>query len=137
MNRLWLSHHREAQLHRTYPVGGWRVCARCVGVYPVMFAAIAFQIARRAPLAWPADPFWTIGLLVPALIDWGVGQLAPFWGANWIRTVTGLAAGAALGRSLYIHLHTPFPIWLGIQVALVTVVAIPVILVAYGRRPSP
>jgi uncharacterized membrane protein len=136
-NRLWLSHHRQEQLHRTYSVGGARVCARCLGVYPVMFAAIAAQIARRAPLAWAGDPFWTIGLLLPALIDWCVGQRAPHLGANWIRTATGVAAGAALGRSLYIHLHTPFPVWLVAQVALVTVAALAVILAAYGRRPTP
>ena len=133
---FWLSHHREDELHRTYAFGGARVCARCLGVYPVMFAAIAAQMAARAPLAWAWDGPWTLGLFAPAVLDWTVGRFAPRLGSNLWRTLTGALAGLALGRSLYIHLQRPFPVWLQVQVAAVTVAALAVILTTYARRTA-
>ena len=133
---FWLSHHRADELHRTYEVGSLRICARCLGVYPVMFAAIAAQLAARAPLAWRWDGAWTLALFAPAVIDWTVGRFAPRFGSNPWRTLTGLLAGLALGRSLYIHLQRPFPVWLQVQLAAVTVAALAVILTAYARKPA-
>jgi len=133
---FWLSHHREGEWHRTYAAGGVRLCARCLGVYPVMFAAIAAQLAARAPLAWRGDAVVTLALFAPAVLDWVAGQLAPHFGSNAWRTLTGVLAGLALGRSLYIHLQRPFPVWLQLQVAAVTVAAVAVILVAYTRKPA-
>jgi len=133
---FWLSHHRAGELHRTYALGGTRVCARCLGLYPVMFATIAAQLAARAPLASRWDGLWTLAPFGPAVIDWAAGRLAPRLGSNPWRTFTGVLAGLALGRSLYIHLQRPFPTWLLLQGAAVTVAALAVILAAYGRRPE-
>ncbi|HEY8210963.1 MAG TPA: DUF2085 domain-containing protein [Myxococcaceae bacterium] len=134
---FWLSHHREDELHRAYDLGGGvRVCARCLGVYPVMFAAIAAQLATRAPLAWRWDAAWTLALFAPAVMDWAVGRLAPSFGSNPWRTLTGTLAGLALGRSLYIHLQKPFPTWLLLQGAAVTAAALAVILTTYARRTA-
>ncbi|HZN91087.1 MAG TPA: DUF2085 domain-containing protein [Myxococcales bacterium] len=133
---FWLSHHREDELHRTYQAGGLRLCARCLGVYPVMFAAIAVQLAARAPLDWRWDGPWTLALFAPAVIDWAVGRLAPRFGSNPWRTLTGLLAGLALGRSIYIHLQNPFPVWLQVQLGAVTVAGLAVILTTYARKPA-
>src|SRR5688572_22063144 len=103
MSGFWLSHHRADELHRAYAIGPLRVCARCLGTYPVLFAAVATQISLRAPLEHPADPYLAIGLTLPALIDWSIGRFRPQAGHNLIRTVTGVALGLSLGRTLYVH----------------------------------
>lgn len=134
---FWLSHHREDEYNRTYVLGGVRVCARCLGTYPVMVAAIVGLFALRAPLQWEWDLPAVLGLTVPALMDWAVGRFKPLGGSNWVRTLTGVLLGLALGRSLYVHLQKPLPTVLLAQAALVTVVAVPVILATYRRsRPD-
>jgi uncharacterized membrane protein len=130
---FWLSHHRPPEWDRTYEVGGVRLCARCLGTYPVLATFLAAQLAAHAPLTWKLDTWWAIGLLVPALADWVVGRFRKEWGNNLIRTGTGLLLGLALGRSLFIHLQHPFPLPLLLQGALVTAVAVPVILATRRR----
>ncbi len=133
---FWLSHHTPDEYGRTYAIGRWRVCARCLGTYPVMFAAIAAQIAARAPLEWRYDGLVAM-LLLPALADWAYGRFRPKSGANWLRTATGVLLGLALGRTLFAHLKQPLPVWLLVQMAVVTAVAVPVILLTYRRPPEP
>jgi uncharacterized membrane protein len=131
---FWLSHHPDDELHRAYRLGGHAVCARCLGLYPVMFAAIVAQFAVAAPLAWAWDGAWTVGGLVPAVADWTFGRFAPDRGTNAWRTLTGILAGMALGRTMYIHLQKPFPMWLWAQAAVVTAAVVAVILATYARR---
>ncbi len=133
---FWLSHHHPPEYHRTVVLGGVRVCARCLGTYPTMAVVIAVQLAVRAPLAWAFDGPWAIALLLPALVDWSVGRFRPASGSNARRAATGVALGLALGRTLYIHLQRPLPLWLLVQAIVVTAVAVPVILVSY-RRGAP
>lgn len=135
MPPFWLSHHHPEEYGRTYAVGSIRLCARCLGTYPVLFAGLAAQIATRAPLEWRWDPLWSIGLLLPALFDWAYGRFRPHAGSNAIRSVTGVLLGLALARTLYIHLRSPLPLLLLVQAALVTAVALPVIVLTW-RRPS-
>lgn len=131
---FWLSHHHEDELHRTYSILGLRICARCLGTYPVLLAAIVVQARVRAPLSWRYDPHWTLLLPLPALADWAYGRFRPFAGSNAVRSATGVLLGLALGRTLYVHFLSPWPTWLLGQAALVTAVALPVILLTYGRR---
>jgi uncharacterized membrane protein len=133
---FWLSHHREDEYNRTYVLGGVRVCARCLGTYPVLLAALVGLFALRAPLEWRWDVPAVLGLTLPALVDWALGRFRPASGANWVRTLTGVFLGLALGRSLYVHIQRPLPAVLLAQAALVTAVALPVILATY-RRPRP
>ena len=133
---FWLSHHREDEYNRTYVVGGVRLCARCLGTYPVMLAAMVGLFALRAPLTWQWDVPVVLGLTLPALVDWSIGRFRPASGTNLVRTVTGVLLGLALGRSLYVHVQRPLPAVLLAQAALVTAVAVPVILATY-RRPRP
>ena len=137
MPSFWLSHHREEEWNRTYAFGGTRVCARCLGVYPVLLAAMAVQVALHTPLAWRFDGVWSLGLLAPALLDWGYGRFRPRTGTNLWRTFTGVLLGLALGRTLYVHMLRPFPFWLLVQAGLVTALALPVILATYKRRGPP
>ena len=129
----WVSHHREPEYHRTWVLGGVRVCARCLGTYPALAAVLGLLFVLRAPLAWRWDVPVVLALTLPALLDWCVGRLRPEGGSNAVRALTGLLLGAALGRSLYVHLQQPLPPVLLAQAALVTALAGPVIVVALGR----
>jgi uncharacterized membrane protein len=131
---FWLSHHPPEELHRTYRLGTHHVCARCLGVYPLLVLGLGVQFATRAPLALA----WEVGavalLTLPALLDWALGRFRPARGHNGWRTATGVLLGLALARSLYVHLQRPLPPVLLVQAALVTAVAVPVILLASRRR---
>ncbi len=133
---FWLSHHHPDEYNRTYVLGGARVCARCLGTYPVLLACLVGLFAVRAPLDWRWDVPAVLGLTVPALGDWAVGRFRPASGSNAVRTLTGVLLGLALGRSLYVHVQRPLPEVLLAQAALVTAVAVPVILATY-RKPRP
>jgi len=134
---FWLSHHHEEEYNRTYLFGGVRVCARCLGTYPVLLAVMVGLFAVRAPKAWAWDVPVVLALTVPALLDWAVGRFRPASGSNAVRTLTGVLLGVALGRSLYVHVQKPLPPMLWAQAALVTAVALPVILMTYGKpRPG-
>lgn len=131
---FWLSHHHQDELHRTYALGKVRVCARCLGLYPVLLAAIAAQFAAGAPLESRHDGPLAVGLLVPGLLDWAYGRFRPGAFSNPWRTATGVLLGVALGRTLYVHLQRPLPHWLLVQLAVVTAVAVPVILISLWKR---
>ncbi|QSQ28040.1 DUF2085 domain-containing protein [Pyxidicoccus parkwayensis] len=133
---FWLSHHHPDEYNRTYAVGGVRVCARCLGTYPVMFLSMVGLFALRAPREWHWDIPVVLALTLPALVDWAVGRFRPASGSNAVRTLTGVLLGLALGRSLQVHVQRPLPAVLLAQAALVTAVAVPVILATY-RRPRP
>jgi uncharacterized membrane protein len=133
---FWLSHHHPDEYNRTYVLAGVRVCARCLGTYPVMLATLVGLFVLRAPLEWRWDVPVVLGLTLPALVDWAVGRFRPAAGSNAVRTLTGVLLGLALGRSLQVHVQRPLPAVLLAQAALVTAVAVPVILATY-RRPRP
>jgi len=124
---FWLSHHHPEEYNRTYVLGGVRVCARCLGTYPVLLAVMVGLIAVRAPLAWRWDVPVVLGLTLPALVDWAVGRFRPASGSNAVRTLTGVLLGVALGRSLSVHVQKPLPPVLLWQGALVLLVALPVL----------
>ncbi|HEY0093367.1 MAG TPA: DUF2085 domain-containing protein [Archangium sp.] len=129
---FWLSHHHEDEYNRTYLLRGVRVCARCLGTYPVLVAVMMGLFAVRAPLVWHWDVPVVLGLTLPALVDWAVGRFRPASGSNAVRTLTGVLLGVALGRSLFVHLQKPLPPMLLWQAALVLGVALPVLLVNSG-----
>lgn len=131
---FWLAHHTADELDRTYRLGRVHVCARCLGTYPTMFLVIAVQISQRAPLEWKWDGPWAVGLLMPGLVDWAIGRFRPHAGSNAWRTLSGMGIGLALGRTLYVHMVSPFPLWLGVQAAVVAVVAVPVLALSYRQR---
>ena len=130
---FWLSHHHADQLHRCFVFAGVRVCARCLGTYPTLALVLGLQFVVKAPLHHPSDLFLGVGLLLPATLDWAYGQLRPDAFSNAWRAATGVLLGMALGRSLYIHLQQPLPPVLLAQAGVVTMVAVPVILMAYNR----
>ena len=130
---FWLSHHHPDELNRCFRVSGLHVCARCLGTYPVLFAALLLQFLLRAPLEHPLELPVVLALTAPALADWAHGRFRPQGGSNALRTATGVLLGLALSRTLFVHVQRPFPPALLAQLALVTVVAGPVILATYRR----
>lgn len=130
---FWLSHHPPEELHRCYRLGRLHVCARCLGVYPTLLVALVGQFLFAAPLEHPADVPGVLALTLPATADWAWGRFRPGAFSNPWRTGTGVLLGVALARSLFIHLQRPFPPALLAQFALVTAIALPVILATYLR----
>lgn len=125
-----LAHHNTDQVDRCVllPVDGYAVaiCARCLGLYPMMIATIAVQ------LIWKVEPCarldWWIAIvgLGPAIIDWGVSRLDIWRGHNAIRIVSGGLAGMAVGRSVFLYWRDPRH-----EVFLVQVVIIAICVVAF------
>jgi uncharacterized membrane protein len=131
---FWLSHHHADELDRCYRLGSVNLCARCLGTYPVLFAVLGAQFALRAPLSHPLDVLVGTALVVPATLDWAWGRFRPHAFSNPWRSFTGLLLGVGLARSLFIHFQRPLPPVLLAQFAVVTGVALPVILATYLRR---
>ncbi len=129
-----LSHHPPEEYDRCYRVGGLHFCARCLGTYPVMFAAIAAQFWAGAPLELPWDVPVGLALVAPATLDWAWGRRQPHRFSNAWRSFTGVLLGLGLARSLFIHLQRPLPPVLLAQLSLVTAVALAVIFMTYLRR---
>ncbi|HLT28845.1 MAG TPA: DUF2085 domain-containing protein [Myxococcaceae bacterium] len=127
----WLSHHPPEELDRTWRLGGLHVCARCLGVYPVLLLGLVIQFALGAPLQLRLDGMMGVVLTMPALFDWAYGRWRPHAGSNLWRTSTGVLLGVALARSLYVHLQRPFPPVLLAQLSLVGVVVVGVLLLGF------
>lgn len=108
---LPLSHHHRAQAHRCVmvPLGGFclALCARCLGLYPTLFAALALQAWLRPPGLGAWDFALTLAPVLPGLFDWGSGLLDPKNGSNFRRLFTGFLLGAALGRGFWLYLADP------------------------------
>jgi len=118
-----LAHHWSEQLDRcyliwlgTHPV--W-LCARCTGVYPVLFLVLAAQIIHPLALSnW--DLLFLFVLPWPALIDWALARLTRRPGSNRWRTITGVVLGISLGRMIYLHLVNPFQTLVILQLLLLS-----------------
>lgn len=123
----WLSHQTPAELHRAWSIGGVHVCARCLGVYPVLLLGITLQFVMRAPLQLPGEVAAGLLLTLPAVLDWAYGRFRPHAGSNAWRSANGALLGMALARSLYVHFQRPWPPLLVAQAAVVTVVCVPVL----------
>lgn len=124
MNFFLLSHHRDAHLSRAWNLGGLRVCARCLGLYPTLALGLWVQHHLGAPALWEHDFLFVIGLTAPGLWDWARGVEAPESGTNALRTFTGVLLGAALARSVHVHLQNPLPWILLLQLGVIAVVAL-------------
>lgn len=95
------------------------ICARCLGLYPTLFAMIAVQIGVEPRPSEVLDWWITIAGVCPALVDWGLSRLSIWSGSNLSRTITGMLAGGALSRSLYLYFREPVNEVLGVQLMLV------------------
>lgn len=95
-----LSHHRAGEHHHCYRLGkgpqGIHLCARCLGLYPVLLATIGFE-----SVLWrfESEYRWLLAfsLVTPAVIDWSRSMLFGARGSNPWRTATGALAGVGLG----------------------------------------
>jgi uncharacterized membrane protein len=109
LHLLLLAHHRREEADRCVqlPLGPLRIalCARCLGLYPTLVAALLVQAALAPPPLGAAEWLLCLPGLFPALLDWGLGWLGRRRGSNAMRVATGIALGISLGRGAWLYLH--------------------------------
>ena len=101
-----ISHHHSHQYNRCYKFGKLHVCARCLGLYPILILLIILQFYIPFPKKYQ-DIFLFI-LPLPAIIDWASNFIFDLKGYNWIRTITGFFLGLSLSRLIWLHIKDPF-----------------------------
>ena len=112
------------------------LCARCLGLYPVMAAVVALQAVLRPPALGALDWWLVLGGTAPGLLDWGAGFVEPASGNNPRRVVSGILLGAALGRSLWLYFGDPRHEIFWVQVLFVIFTALTVFAVKRIRPPG-
>lgn len=109
---LFFSHHAPEQHDHCLllPLPGGRrlpLCARCLGIYPMMLVVLALQLSGRLDLAW-TDPWLMIVLPLPTVVEFLLEQTGRIHGTNRLRILAGLPLGVALGRMFARYLLDPF-----------------------------
>jgi len=89
-----------------------------------------FQVQNQTTLSLVLG----IVLVVPASIDWALGQFFPKMFSNEWRTFTGIMLGCGLGPSLGIHFQKAFPAILLIQLMVFGVTVLVVVFIRLFRR---
>lgn len=100
------SHHRKGEHYRCYSISildrEVRLCSRCTGIYPGIFAGIA-QLHLATVL-----PLYLIALSgFPTLIEKYFTGVKKFRGYNWLRTLTGFILGLGYVNGVYLLLQNP------------------------------
>jgi len=102
----------------------------------MLFLVLAAQFVFHAPPGEVAVESWVVlGLSLPAMVDWVLGQFWPHAFSNVWRTCTGGLLGLALGRTLYVHMREPFPMGLRWQL-LASLVAVLLVLLLKWRKQT-
>ena len=132
VNWLWLSHHRNRFLHRTWklPWGQRRlaVCCRCTGVWLGVAIGLAVFLLLRP--RWPVTIAAVLLLPMPGLIDWLNQSVRNRESTTFRRLFTGFLAGLAVGTAF----GTAFTArWLEIGAALLAYLAYSVTLACLTR----
>jgi hypothetical protein len=88
-----------------------------------------------AQIIWPVSPsgwdwLFLFGLPLPAIVDWAWSRIGDRVGYNYIRTLTGVALGASLGRTIYLNMTDPLSIIVVLQLACLMGVVLAVEIVA-------
>lgn len=128
IHHMALAHHRRDELYRCVllPLGRRRLalCARCLALYPALFAALGVQIALRCSPGRLDALLVALGV-VPLLVDWAAGRLRWSRGATWLRLLTGALGGLGLGRAFYVYFREP-----GSELFWVTAIGIVIVFAA-------
>ena len=137
---LPLAHHRRDQAHRCVLLSLGRarlaLCARCLGLYPVMAGALVLQAVLRPASMGQLDWWFVLGASAPGLLDWGAGVVDPASGNNPRRLISGILLGAALGRSLWLYFGDPRHEIFWVQVILIIFTLLAVMAVKRIRPPQ-
>lgn len=132
-----LSHHFPEESFKCYHLNlrgaQIAICARCVGLYPMLMLIFAAQFSF---LPFPPAADWPLLLLLPlpALIDWSSTRLTSRRGHNWLRTITGALLGIALGRAFAIYVQNPLAPVAIAEFALLSMTLTGVELLAWRQR---
>ena len=128
---FWIAHHPEEQRCRCVRLCGLDICARCLGLYPLLFALLCVEMAVRAPGPRPFEVWILAALTMPALFDWARGRFEPQSGSNALRIATGALLACALARTIWFHMIQPFHLvscahlmWLVLTAAFVEIAAV-------------
>ena len=87
-------------------MGKLHVCARCLGLYPILITLVILQFYFHIPKEYENIIIFILPL--PAIVDWASNFIFDLKGYNWIRTLTGFFLGVALSRILWLHIKDPF-----------------------------
>ena len=101
-----ISHHHPHQYNRCYRLGKLHVCARCLGLYPILITLIILQFYVTVPQKYENIIIFILPL--PAIIDWASNFIFDLKGFNWLRTLTGFLLGIGLSRLIWLHIKNPF-----------------------------
>ncbi len=119
--RLLLSHHGPGEAHRCFRLSGrLALCARCLGLYPVLVAVVGFEIGvHRFESEWR----WLVvfSLVTPAVIDWSRSMLFGDRGSNLVRLLTGGLAGLGLGVAFSDYLRDSKTLYFWVLMACLAV----------------
>jgi uncharacterized membrane protein len=128
LHLMVLAHHRLEDRDRCLhlPLGARRLalCARCVGLYPTILAALLVQAIARPPILAAVDWWLCLSGIFPALLDWGLTWLGRRRGTNRMRVATGVLLGISLGRGIWLYLHDLKSEVFWVQIGLLAVSAL-------------
>ncbi len=110
--RFALAHHAEdACPTRCWRVGrtSWWLCARCLGLYPAMVAALIVEPLLLSGLGVAARALIFALTVTPAWLAWAHDQLRPEtpW-PRGVATFTAVPAGLGTGLWIWSHIRDPF-----------------------------
>jgi hypothetical protein len=102
---LWLSHHFPEQYDRCVVIGSRHICRRCLALYPLAFAVMAFSLV--AP--WPdsIDPWLLVLLPLPTVIEFVLEHVGIIRYQPVRQIVLTIPLAVALGRGFAIYVQDP------------------------------
>ena len=131
--KFFLAHHSsEDCAHKCYavPLGKNRyyICSRCLGLYPVLLVYLAIDLIFKFPISTSlrALVFWVL-----ILYPWSHWAREHYFRANkggkFLRSLTGIMAGAGLGILLAGHFRQPWNQSFTFSIILLSVISFAVI----------
>jgi len=102
---LWLSHHFPEHYDRCVVVGTRHLCRRCLALYPLAFAVMAYSLVGP----WPGglDAWLLVLLPVPAVVEFVLEHLGVIRYQPVRQVLSTIPLAVALGRGFAIYVEDP------------------------------
>jgi hypothetical protein len=102
---MWLAHHYPEQYDRCVRIGDRHVCRRCLALYPLAFAVMAFSLWGPWPGALDA---WMLVLLpLPSVLEFVLEHLDVIRYQATRQVLLTLPLAVALGRGFALYVEDP------------------------------